>query len=128
MREFVQKKLIPRAHELEKLGYPPKALWIEMAQMGYLGISYPEKWGGQEAPFAWSAVFLEELGKCRMGGLSAALGVHSYIACPYLEKLGTEVIKEEYPVTRLMRDSRVNTIAGGTSEIMCEILGKSLFA
>lgn len=96
VREFVQKKLIPSSDDWEKLGYPPKELWKELAQMGYLGISYPEKWGGQEAPFSWSAVFLEELGKCRMGGLSAAVGVHSYIACPYLEKLGTEAIKEDY--------------------------------
>ncbi len=64
-REFLEAECPPRlAREMEKddLGYPPE-LWQKMAELGWLGISLPEAYGGQGLPMTYLGIITEELGR-----------------------------------------------------------------
>ena len=64
-REFLEAECPPRlAREMEKddLGYPPE-LWRKMADLGWLGISLPEEYGGQGLPLTYLGIILEEIGR-----------------------------------------------------------------
>lgn len=63
VRQFMQKEVIPFAAQWEKDKQIPRALWKKMADPGFLGINFPEKYGGTEADFFFSVVFLEEVGQ-----------------------------------------------------------------
>ena len=64
-REFLEAECPPRlAREMEKdgLGFPPE-LWKQMADLGWLGISLPEQYGGQGLPLTYLGLITEELGR-----------------------------------------------------------------
>ncbi len=48
------------------------------------------------------------------------------VATQCLQMYGGYGFMEDYPLARMFRDSRLGTIGGGTSEIMCEIIAKML--
>ena len=65
-REFLEAESPPRlARDMEKdeQGYPPE-LWNKMAQLGGVGMSIPEAYGGQGLPLTYLALILEEVGRC----------------------------------------------------------------
>ncbi|MDE2842692.1 MAG: acyl-CoA/acyl-ACP dehydrogenase [Chloroflexota bacterium] len=64
-REFLEAECPPRlARDMEKddLGYPPE-LWKQLADLGWLGISLPESYGGQGLPLTYLGLITEELGR-----------------------------------------------------------------
>ncbi|MDE2781060.1 MAG: acyl-CoA/acyl-ACP dehydrogenase [Chloroflexota bacterium] len=64
-REFLEAECPPRlARDMEKddLGYPPE-LWKQLADLGWLGISLPERYGGQGLPLTYLGLITEELGR-----------------------------------------------------------------
>ena len=64
-REFLEGECppsLPRAMEADELGYPPD-LWKKMADLGWLGLALPEKYGGQGMPLTYLAIIMEEAGR-----------------------------------------------------------------
>ena len=64
-RQFLESESPPslaRAMEADELGYPP-ALWKKMADLGWFGLSLPEKYGGQGMPLTYLAIHMEEAGR-----------------------------------------------------------------
>jgi acyl-CoA dehydrogenase len=67
-----------------------------MAELGYLGLKYPEEYGGQGGDYVHDAVLVEELTGAGSGGLSAGIGAHIGIATPPIWKFGTEDQKQRF--------------------------------
>src|SRR3712207_5973391 len=67
-----------------------------MAELGYLGLKYPEEYGGQGGDFVHESVLVEELSRCGSGGLAAGIGAHVGIATPPVWKFGTEEQKRRF--------------------------------
>jgi butyryl-CoA dehydrogenase len=64
-RDYVQKRLPPLAAEIERTGEPPSHELIhEYAEMGFLGINVPTKYGGLGLGNIEALIVLEEFGKC----------------------------------------------------------------
>ena len=64
-REFLEGECPPslaRDMEVDDLGYPPE-LWRQMAQLGWLGMSLPESFGGQGLPLTYLGIIIEEMGR-----------------------------------------------------------------
>ena len=64
-REFLEAECPPQlARDMEKddLGYPPE-LWQKLAELGWLSISMPERYGGQGLPLTYLGLISEELGR-----------------------------------------------------------------
>jgi len=76
VREFIQREVVPHTEKWESERRIPKEVFKKMGDLGYLGINFPEEYGGMNADFWYSVVFLEELAKCGMGGFSTAVSVH----------------------------------------------------
>ena len=69
-REFFAAECPPsvvRAMERDERGYPPH-LWRQMAEMGWLGITLPGEYGGQEASFTDLLILLQEMGRAVVPG------------------------------------------------------------
>jgi alkylation response protein AidB-like acyl-CoA dehydrogenase len=62
-REFVEQKLQPHEHEIERKGEIPRALLDEIAAMGFFGIGFPEELGGQGFGRLGYAVVVEQLAR-----------------------------------------------------------------
>ena len=96
IRRFVETELYPHASEWEDARWFPNEVFTRMAELGYLGLKYPEEYGGQGGDYVHDAVLSEELARGGSGGLSAGIGAHVGIATPPIWKFGTEDQKQRF--------------------------------
>ncbi|MFL5819346.1 MAG: acyl-CoA dehydrogenase family protein [Solirubrobacteraceae bacterium] len=96
VRRFVETELRPHAPEWEEARWFPDEVFHRLAERGYLGLKFEERYGGQGGGYVADAVFAEELSRCGSGGLAAGIGAHSSIALPPVWKFGTEDQKRRY--------------------------------
>lgn len=97
VRDFVNKEINPYVDEWEEAGIVPlKKLFKKMGDLGFLGIRYDPKYGGQGLDYWYETVFLEELGHIRAAGLWIAISVQTNMATPAIDEFGSEYLKDKY--------------------------------
>jgi len=96
IRRFVDTELAPHAREWENEKWFPNSVFDRLAELGWLGLKYPEEYGGEGGDYVHDAVFTEELSRCGSGGLAAGIGAHIGIATPPIWKFGTEDQKQRF--------------------------------
>jgi acyl-CoA dehydrogenase len=96
IRRFVAAELRPHATAWEEARWFPDEVFARFAEHGFLGLKYPEAYGGQGGDFLHEAVLAEELARCGSGGVAAGIGAHVNIATPPIAKFGTEDQKARY--------------------------------
>jgi acyl-CoA dehydrogenase len=96
VRRFVETELAPHAREWEDDKWFPNSVFERLAELGWLGLKYPEEYGGEGGDYLHDAVFTEELSRCGSGGLAAGIGAHIGIATPPIWKFGTEDQKQRF--------------------------------
>jgi acyl-CoA dehydrogenase len=96
IRRFVATELRPKAPEWERDKWFPNDVFTRMAELGWLGLKYPEEYGGEGGDYLHDAVLTEELSRCGSGGLAAGIGAHIGIATPPIWKFGTEDQKQRF--------------------------------
>ena len=69
-----------------------------MGELGFLGLSYPEEYGGQGGDYYANLVLAEEMVHSNSGGLAMGVAVHTDMATPPVYLFGTEEQKQEYLV------------------------------
>ncbi|MFV0564611.1 MAG: acyl-CoA dehydrogenase family protein [Flavobacteriaceae bacterium] len=96
LQDFLKKEVVPHIEKWEQTGTIDKFIWEKFGDMGFLGISYPEAYGGLNLDVFYMVVLLEELQKINSGGFAAAIWVHMYLAMTHLNAEGSETIKQRY--------------------------------
>ena len=96
LRSFLEKEAAPHIDKWEEDRKTPKDIWKKMGEMGFLGLSYPEKYGGSGLDFFYDVVFNEELGRMGSAGFAITQQVVQYMSGPYILKYGTEALKDKY--------------------------------
>ena len=61
LRRFVKDRLAPRVDEWEAQKFFPRKVYTEVAKAGYLGVGYPEEYGGSGGDLLHGIVAVEEL-------------------------------------------------------------------
>ncbi|MCY7356658.1 MAG: acyl-CoA dehydrogenase family protein, partial [Rudanella sp.] len=98
VRQFIQKEVVSHTEEWETARRIPLSAFQRMGELGFLGLPYAEEYGGTNADFWFSVVFLEELARCGMGGFATAVSVHQFMAINHLAKAGSPALKEQFLV------------------------------
>ena len=97
VRRFVDAEINPHVDEWERAGiFPAHELFKKAGDLGLLGISKPEEFGGLGLDYSYSVVAAEELGAARAGGVPMALGVQSDMCTPALSRFGSDALREEF--------------------------------
>lgn len=97
---FVTKELRPHAEEWEEKTFP-NSVFNRMGELGFLGLSYPEEYGGQGGDYICNLVLAEEMTASDCGGLAMGVAVHTDMATPPILQFGTEEQKQNYVVPAL---------------------------
>ena len=84
VRAFVAREITPFINEWDEAEEFPRALYRQAAELGLLGIGYPEEYGGTPADGFYSLIVSDELARAGSGGLLASLLSHSIAAPPIL--------------------------------------------
>jgi acyl-CoA dehydrogenase len=110
LRSFVERELRPNAMDWEEAREFPRELFTRMGELGFLGLKYPEAYGGQGGDYIHDAVFTEEMARCGSGGVAAGIGGHVGIATPPIFKFGTEEQKQRWLVPAI-KGERIAALA-----------------
>src|SRR4030042_6359347 len=95
LREYIERELAPHADAWEEAEEFPREVFERMGDLGFLGMQYPEEYGGGDDLLA-EAVLHEELTCCGSIGLACSVGAHVGIAMPQINKFGSAEQKEKY--------------------------------
>ncbi|WIG57380.1 MAG: Citronellyl-CoA dehydrogenase [Ktedonobacterales bacterium] len=97
VRRFVQEEINPHVDEWEEAGiFPAHELFKKMGDLGFLGLTYPEEYGGLGLDFWYTVVFCEELGRADCSGVPMGITVHTDMCTPALAQFGSEELKRKY--------------------------------
>src|SRR4051812_37274018 len=97
IHSFVVRELAPHAEEWEETTFPD-SVFPRMGELGLLGLSMPEVYGGQGGDYYANLVLAEELSHSGSGGLAMGVAVHTDMATPPILQFGTEEQKQAYLV------------------------------
>ncbi|WP_226481537.1 acyl-CoA dehydrogenase [Natrinema amylolyticum] len=93
--EFVDEEVVPVAEEIDHEDEFPADLVSEMAELGLMGMPFPEEYGGAGLDYHSYAIGLEEISR-GSGGLGTIVAAHTSLAGNMLYEFGDESQKEEY--------------------------------
>ena len=96
-REFGKNEIEPLIEEYEKEEDFPKELFPKLGEMGFLGIVFPEEYGGVGLDKVTDCIFAEEMGKIN-AGIAMCINAHTGLALFPIYKFGTEEQKQKYLV------------------------------
>ena len=106
---FVDAEVVPVADKLDEAGEFPRALFTRLGELGYLGLRYPEAYGGADADTVTYCLFAEELARGSLS-LAAAAAMQSLMGTYFIYKYGSEDLRRRYLVPAL-RGETVATFA-----------------
>ena len=86
LRRFVAREIEPFANEWDEAGEFPRELYRKAAQVGYLGLGYPEQYGGVDCDRFMRIVAMQEIARSGSGGVAAGLFSHTIGAPPILHR------------------------------------------
>jgi alkylation response protein AidB-like acyl-CoA dehydrogenase len=97
VREFAESEIKPYALEWDETQHFPVELRPKLAELGLLGVLFPEEYGGAGMGYVEYATIIEELGRvCGAVGLSVA--AHNSLCSNHLYMFGSEEQKQKYLV------------------------------
>ncbi|MBX3506286.1 MAG: isovaleryl-CoA dehydrogenase [Parvibaculum sp.] len=109
VRAFTADKIAPRAAEIDRTNEFPRDLWPQLGDLGLLGITVEEEFGGAGLGYLEHVVAMEEISR---GSASVGLsyGAHSNLCVNQLRRWGTDAQKRKY-LPKLISGEHVGALA-----------------
>lgn len=105
IRDFAEKEIRPRAHEIDKTDQFPRELWEKLGQMGVVAFPFPEKYGGGGGdPLAYGLV-IEELARAS-AALALTYSAHCTLGVGAIHLFGSEEQKKKW-IPELIQPGRL---------------------
>ena len=97
VRNFIEKEVNPFVPEWEAAGrFPIHDVFKKMGDLGLLGVTKPEEYGGMGLDYSYGLIVAEEIGGVTCGGVPLSIGVQTDMATPALARFGSDELKRDY--------------------------------
>ncbi len=109
VRSFTADRIAPRAEEIDKTNQFPRDLWPQLGELGLLGITAEEQYGGAGMGYIGHVIAMEEISR---GSASVGLsyGAHSNLCVNQISRNGTPEQKQRY-LPKLISGAHVGALA-----------------
>lgn len=107
---FVAREVEPQGDAWERDGTVPRSLLRRLGELGWLGLTVPEAYGGADADAVTNLVFAEALSQSTYGGFVVTVLVHTDMASPHLVRAGSNAQKARW-LPGIVRGEIVTAIA-----------------
>jgi len=109
VRAFVDAELAPRAAEIDATNTFPMDMWKKFGEMGLLGVTVPEEYGGAGLGYLAHVVAMEEISRAS-ASVALSYGAHSNLCVNQINRNGSEAQKQKY-LPRLISGEHVGALA-----------------
>jgi len=96
IRRFVENEIVPNGEAWEEDGCVPREILRKMGDLGFLGLTHEEQYGGSGMDVRGAVVLAEELSRSTFAGVNITALVHTNMASPHLANAGSPEQKQKY--------------------------------
>jgi isovaleryl-CoA dehydrogenase len=126
VRHFSEQEIAPRAHEIDRDDQFPMDLWKKMGDLGVLGITVDEAYGGANMGYLAHMIALEEISRAS-ASVGLSYGAHSNLCINQIARNGNAQQKEKY-LPKLISGEHIGALAMSEPNAGSDVVSMKLHA
>ncbi len=126
VQEFTAAEIAPLAAETDEKNEFPNQLWKKFGDMGLLGITVSEEFGGSEMGYLAHMIAMEEISRAS-ASIGLSYGAHSNLCVNQIKRNGSQAQKEKY-LPKLISGDHIGALAMSEPNAGSDVVGMKLKA
>ncbi len=126
VRRFAEREITPLAEQIDRENVFPLSLWKTMGELGVLGVTVSETYGGAGHGYLAHAVAMEEISRAS-ASIGLSYGAHSNLCVNQIFLNGTDEQKQQY-LPRLISGEHIGALAMSEHNAGSDVVGMQLSA
>jgi len=126
VRQFALQEIAPIADQVDKNNEFPNEMWRKLGDMGLLGVTVSEQYGGSEMGYLAHAIAMEEISRVS-ASIGLSYGAHSNLCVNQIFKNGTDTQREKY-LPKLCSGEHIGALAMSEPNAGSDVVSMKLSA